>query len=111
MSTAVNAGTWLAVLPGFFFDRFGPKPTLLIGVFMLTLGYLLMAGAAAGYITVNVTGAVCFAFLYGHGSSWAQTAVTRPPATDHRPPTTTTIDPPRATPPSPPLLLLQPVDP
>ena len=42
---------------------------------MLTSGYLLMACAATGYFKVDLTGAVLLAFLYGHGSSWTQTAV------------------------------------
>ena len=49
ISTLVNAGTWLSVLPGLALDRLGPKPIALAGAALTSLGYaLLLAASRAG---------------------------------------------------------------
>ena len=53
IGTAANAGTWVGVLNGLFYDAFGPRPTLLIGSVLISLGYVLIWMAASHIIEVR----------------------------------------------------------
>ena len=44
----VNAGTWIAVVAGYCFDRHGPKRASLAGASLICLGYLLLYLATTG---------------------------------------------------------------
>lgn len=71
-----NVGLYLAIVAGVVFDKKGPKPTLLTGVVLSTLGYVLMWAAAAGHL--GTSGATVgwyslYMFLWSNGSAWYDT--------------------------------------
>lgn len=71
-----NVGLYLAIVAGVVFDKKGPKPTLLTGVILSTLGYVLMWAAAAGHL--GTSGATVgwyslYMFMWSNGSAWYDT--------------------------------------
>jgi MFS family permease len=70
-------GAYLSFAAGFAFDWFGPRASTAVSMVLTCVGYLLMWAEATGRIEGNVS-LLCFAaFLWNHGSAWADvTAIT-----------------------------------
>lgn len=74
LSTVITAGAWFSIIPGLFLDRYGPKPTALIGTAMILVGYICMSLAAKSVLHLSFPGICFIGFLYGHGSAWTNVA-------------------------------------
>eukprot|EP00049_Salpingoeca_infusionum_P008788 m.144470 g.144470 ORF g.144470 m.144470 type:complete len:392 (-) comp14131_c1_seq1:864-2039(-) len=70
VGTLLNFGTWMSILGGFVYDRYGPKVTGYGGTSMILLGYLLMYAAARGAISASYIAMGVFTFILGQGSGW-----------------------------------------
>lgn len=61
------------MIAGLVYDRYGPFVTTLVGIILLTSGYIAMWAGASGKIT-NTVGAMSFyAFVWSNGSAWYDT--------------------------------------
>ena len=70
VGTVGNVGAWLVLPSGFFFDRYGPKPGILVGVVCVLIGYLILWGIITRRVALSVS-TLCFgAFLAQHGCGW-----------------------------------------
>lgn len=68
-----NIGLYFAVVAGIVYDRYGPKPCIVIGAVLSLGGYILMWAAAGKMIDYSVGLMSLYAFLWSHGSSWYDT--------------------------------------
>eukprot|EP00042_Codosiga_hollandica_P043484 m.412138 g.412138 ORF g.412138 m.412138 type:complete len:536 (-) comp56564_c0_seq2:231-1838(-) len=86
IATMGNAGTWVSIVGGLFYDRFGTLPTLYIGATLLFLGYF------GQYLTVRYTPGdgsmqpiMCIAaFVMGQGGGWIYTVALNTNAANFR---------------------------
>eukprot|EP00042_Codosiga_hollandica_P051653 m.637845 g.637845 ORF g.637845 m.637845 type:complete len:538 (-) comp58322_c0_seq1:306-1919(-) len=70
MATMANAGNWIGVGGGLFYDRFGVRPTVLVGAAMVFIGYVVMWLAVRGEWSSSVGVLAVGSFLTGQGSGW-----------------------------------------
>jgi len=74
VGTLENVGTWLGVVPGLFYDKFGPQLTSLVGAILIFLGYFGMYLGSIGVISQNVLFIGISGAIMGQGSGWAYTS-------------------------------------
>ena len=74
ISSLADIGLYIGLDGGFFFDRFGPTYTLLIGGLLTGLGYTLVYLTTIGVIATSVPVTTVLFFITFHGASWLDCA-------------------------------------
>ncbi|KAF4717677.1 hypothetical protein FOZ62_029495, partial [Perkinsus olseni] len=74
LSLAFNAGNGLSVFGGLFCDKYGPRPTILIGSVLIAGGYILVWLPSRLGIWTPLPPILCF-LCVGQGVGWMDTAL------------------------------------
>lgn len=61
----------MGIIPGLFYNRYGPALTIWIGVVMTCIGYASLGGIATQYLAITSAEFACFSnFLFALGTAW-----------------------------------------
>ena len=69
MATAGNFGLYLSVFAGMIFDRYGPRPSLLLGALFTGLGFFGLYACTSGMVGGGVGLLQLFSFCSQHGAA------------------------------------------
>ena len=74
ISSIGNVGSYLTIVPGVFFDAFGPRATAIGGALLTALGYGLLWASLTRRIAASPGLCALWVALAWHGSGWLDTA-------------------------------------